>query len=641
LHAPIGVFAIARHDDALFMSEAWSITQGHWLGHYHNLTLAKGPGYPLFLALGYLLGFPLGLSQALLCLIAVASLSWTTWRLAAVKWLPASLCLLLVFDPAMLPLRVIRDSIYGMQVLLLLGLLWPALLVATQGRVRPGLAVASGLVFGWFWLTREEGVWLLPSLFILFAGTAWLGWHGQRRVGGVVRTALCFCGACVLVNLAFSTVNKLHYGNFVGVDFKEHQFKRALVALQSVQVGDVVPHVPVPEKVRSKIYEVSPAFAELRGNFENADSPVHGWQQFGCSVYPNTCGDYAGGWYMWALRDAVASHGYYRSPAAASAYYRRVANQVERACDDGRLQCRHSPIPFMPLISAAQWAEIPATLWHAVRVLVFAENRPPLDMQTSNESSDDSMKLSRADALLGRPLRTPAAWEAPAYRLIGWYYSRGTDWLDVHCAKDSGGGRAQLTRESSPDLVVAMHDPLASRQRFELELAGSCTWEWTDKQGAHALDIQALLHGAKALQQGRDTLYVDRIRLLASDTSDTSVMHGVHAVRAGLLVFYAVLLPILGGLGVLSALALLLMIALRKTPLRFATVLSVSLWAAVVMRLLVVTLVDVSAFPAINALYMTPAYPLMVVAALFSAYALLDGWEVASQRRLKKPNATH
>ncbi len=38
------------HDDLLFIRLAQNLAQGQWLGPYDNLTLSKGPFYPLWIA---------------------------------------------------------------------------------------------------------------------------------------------------------------------------------------------------------------------------------------------------------------------------------------------------------------------------------------------------------------------------------------------------------------------------------------------------------------------------------------------------------------------------------------------------------------------------------------------------------------
>ena len=54
------------HDDYLFVRLAKSILNGEWLGPYDQLTLVKGPVYPLFLAVAHHTGLPLLFVQQLL-----------------------------------------------------------------------------------------------------------------------------------------------------------------------------------------------------------------------------------------------------------------------------------------------------------------------------------------------------------------------------------------------------------------------------------------------------------------------------------------------------------------------------------------------------------------------------------------------
>ena len=65
---------------------------------------------------------------------------------------------------------------------------------------------------------------------------------------------------------------------------------------------------------------------------------------------------------MWALRDAAADNGYFKTPAVASRIFGDIANEVEAACADGKLPCRASPIAFMPPLSSSQLAAIPSSL---------------------------------------------------------------------------------------------------------------------------------------------------------------------------------------------------------------------------------------------------------------------------------------
>ena len=66
------------------------------------------------------------------------------------------------------------------------------------------------------------------------------------------------------------------------------------------------------------VAEVVPAFKPLELALEPGE-PLFGWQAPGCSAILTTCGDIAGGWFVWALRDAAAQNKFYISPGQASA----------------------------------------------------------------------------------------------------------------------------------------------------------------------------------------------------------------------------------------------------------------------------------------------------------------------------------
>jgi len=110
--------------------------------------------------------------------------------------------------------------------------------------------------------------------------------------------------------------------------------------------------IPVSASARSAIYAVSPKFAELKPHLEVG--ATEGWRGLSCAE--GICQDYAGGFFFWALRDAVAAEGYYRSPATAAQFYRQLATEIEQACDRGQLTCRRRGWGLLP---TWQWRILP------------------------------------------------------------------------------------------------------------------------------------------------------------------------------------------------------------------------------------------------------------------------------------------
>src|SRR5581483_2262150 len=72
-HTPITLLPDSPFDDALFVALGRSLANGNWLGPFNEVTLVKGPGYPIFLALGHWLGLSSALARGLFHCVAVVA----------------------------------------------------------------------------------------------------------------------------------------------------------------------------------------------------------------------------------------------------------------------------------------------------------------------------------------------------------------------------------------------------------------------------------------------------------------------------------------------------------------------------------------------------------------------------------------
>ncbi|MCI5151046.1 MAG: hypothetical protein D3916_16965, partial [Candidatus Electrothrix sp. MAN1_4] len=164
----------APHDDLLFIRQAHSLLSGNWLGEYNQLTLIKGPFYPIFIALCSYLNISLLTAQQLLyafaSLVAVRAFSPLVKR----KWLLLALFAFVLLNPFSYNYpavgRAFRLGIYPSLGLLVLscatGLVIRSWLHQTVEKLFFWSA-GTGIFLAAFWNTREESVWLLPSLFLL------------------------------------------------------------------------------------------------------------------------------------------------------------------------------------------------------------------------------------------------------------------------------------------------------------------------------------------------------------------------------------------------------------------------------------------------------------------------------------------
>ena len=364
LNAPALLLADWGYDDALFTDLAWHLVQGDWLGPYDDLTIAKGPGYPLFIAGVYQVHLPLKLVEHVVHLLAAGTMAGAATRVSRSRWLGLAVFTALALDPTYLGRWgsvVARDGIYGSLSLLLVGavllaltslpdltrrrLVWAAPAVALVGAV-------IGVVGAGYYLTREERIWLVPTVAasVVLAGALW--WrrgHGRTRPAVILVGALV-AGAAVTATLAVGSVaaeNEDRYGTSLTSDLAGGEIVRAYAEWQRIDVGEPMLLIPVTSLQREAAYRVSPAAAELEDYLDEADSRFMGPQW--CPPERARC-EYTGSYFVWAMREGAQVTGHGADGAEAQQFFGRMADEIAAACDAGDVPCvARGPASMPPL----------------------------------------------------------------------------------------------------------------------------------------------------------------------------------------------------------------------------------------------------------------------------------------------------
>jgi len=409
------MMTITPHDDLLFINQAAAILSGSWLGEYNQLTLIKGAFYPLFIALAYWVGIPLLAAQQLLQALASAVVVLALRPLIRWPWLGFLFFLVLLMHPFSYNYpavgRVLQLSVYSSLGLLTLALgIGLALRAAAPSRRALSWALSLGLAAGVLWVTRDESIWILPSLILL------LGWSCWRAVGqgwGRMRVALLLLlplAGWAVAPGAVCTMNLLHYGVFVRNELETPEFKAAYGGLLRVRTPDDRRFYPVVRLARQQAYQVSPSLREIEPLLEGEIG--HRWQSL-CSQSDmstetvrgaTACPDLPAAFFIWAFRDAVTSAGHHRQAGETLAYYRRVGEEIEQACDDGRLDCRPRITSLIP-----PWrSEYTALVWPTFRQ-IFGQivAQEPLSADTAGWlSRGDTRQAQLVGVVTGEPLLT-------------------------------------------------------------------------------------------------------------------------------------------------------------------------------------------------------------------------------------------
>lgn len=621
------------HDDLLFIRLADHLLQSGWLGPYDNLTLVKGPFYPLWIAFSFLLGIPLLLSQQLLyiaaCLVTDQALCPLVERPSA----RLALFSLLLFNPATssFPLTcVLRDALYpGLTLLMVAATL--GLFIRRHASIQPlvGWALMAGLATSAFWLTREEGIWMLPFLIPLWIWTLsaalFINWRDWRKTAIVILPWML----PVLAVLVVSWVNQAHYGVYAVVEFKTPEFQAAYGALTRVQHQEHKPQIPVPKEARQRIYAQSAAFAELRPFFEQEGF----WtlQGIGFSNHPAGGDEIGGGWFSWALRDAAAAAGYFNSGIQSAAFFQRLADEINAACEAQRLDCLEERVSLMPRWRREYLLPVIKQVVSGFTLLAAFKWLSPL-LPDYAASDGTPARLTLFTDLTRERLSAPALNDQGNLQVTGWAVHTSGGVLTAALVEPESDHTVALAQfVASPDITryfLAINQPLpsASQARFKAHghCARPCVLRISSEEGVLA-DVP-LKRGPTAWAAAPLWVYIDEARVdhLPQQTwlGDTKLRWLEKIAQA-----YQIALPWLGMIALIS-MSVWMARSFRNRKPTVPGLLALCIAMAIGARLLILAIIEVTSSPAMGVVYMSPLYPLLL---LGYGLMILDG--VADSRK--------
>jgi hypothetical protein len=605
---PIQALPSAGDDDALFTGMAHTLLTGHWLGPYTDVTLVKGIGYPLFIAASFVAGIPLNLAEQL-CAIGGAALAMRVVTRTGRPWVGLALFCVVLADPvAWHPdlSRVIREAAYSGETIALLSL---AALVAfpvpSASMARRGAAGTSlGLLCGLYWLTREEGIWLVPAVLLLPAAAALDGW----RRGAAAAAPLRLCRAALPWALTAAAmlgvigtvaqINRRFYGVAVTNELKSLPFRRAYGALSRIRPLRWQRYIVYPPDVRARAEAVSPAARALAPLL---DGPVGaGWAQIGCTeaaLVP--CVGFHAGWFLWVLRDAAQAAGQTRTARDARRFYNRLAQEIDSACATRQLSCLPARATLAPPFRW-QYAELTARELPHIAALT----------------------LGMGGGLVGTPPSEPPGAEFSDFASLAsplqashpqWLVATGSLQADRAASLDlSGASPVATSIETAPFPLIdpALPGTVATRFTFGTTCPPTqCTLHVATPDGATFGVKLAALHAGFHAQAHGAALYVQTVREGAAQPLAAAREAILQRVAAVIARHYARTVP--GAAN--AALAGLALATLRAKRDDAPASLLAFAWAcacAVACRILLLAYLQVTSVPSAAVRYASPAMPL-------------------------------
>lgn len=359
-------------DDLFYVKAAHNIIHGDWMGTYNQTTLIKGPFYAFFLVFSFLTGLPLFLNETFFYIAACILLFYAIQPLIRSHWWRLLLFSFLLFCPQSLAtfwnLRVYREFVY-LSLTLFVITFSIGLFLRIDRKLSSLIFWGSGLGLstGAFMLTREEGVWVYPVLFFILLAAVW-----QVRINKVsqkwIRTTIILLPILIsyLPTLIVSSVNYSHYGFWGYSENLDKDYLSIRNTLCSIETSSwKPPYRPISQKALSEAYKASAHLSELKTFIDANFDLYRTFSDRSISWKPDWFKDkyfiegqgIGNGHFIWLLRDALASKGYYSGGKFPRENIKAIADELEAACDNGTLKCRHDQ--GIPLVGSINMSNIP------------------------------------------------------------------------------------------------------------------------------------------------------------------------------------------------------------------------------------------------------------------------------------------
>jgi hypothetical protein len=362
------IYGSSTEFDALWY--VGSAKHWYWGAPYSFIAFVRPCAYPLFIAIVHFCGIPLRIAIELAQMAGYAVLI-AALRKAAV---PRALCLivfaLMILHPASLLYNnhSMSDSFYTAILPLALG--GSLLTLFTKKFVH---AAWTGVAYAVLWNTREES-FLIPIVLVVFFGLALL----QRREEPTRKAHLVFwlkragalAGTLAILVTAIYSANYRAFRSFAKSDLSSPAFEKTFKALLRIKPSHSLRYIAVNQEALRLAYDVSPAFAQLKPQFEKVSAPI--WTN---PVFDTLGIREYGPWFMWALRYTMANAGYYRDPVSTNAFFRKVARQINQACDEGRIPSRFVISSFLDPGAVSRIRYLPRSIGRIAKLFLFRHQK--------------------------------------------------------------------------------------------------------------------------------------------------------------------------------------------------------------------------------------------------------------------------
>lgn len=451
---PVFITGNSPHDDMALMNHANSVLNGNWFGEYSRYTLMKMPIYSLFLACCSFLNIPYLLGLGILYTFACITFIFSIKYLIKNETLLMLIYILLLISPVMLSYnaqKLYRMAIIPASVILVISC-FSAIYIRRNCNIKILIpwAIGAGFSLSFFWFTREDSIWILPFVVAAVCITiiSLFFKYKKEKKEIFIRSILVTTPIIILFgfNILFCTINYLSYGIFATNDLVSTNCAKVMNNIYKIEPEEEKPYVWINKSTVEELYKVSPTFSLLKNSMDIIYQGF--WQSWG--MYPND-GEIEGNYFLWALRDATASIGYYTDAKKTDEFYKKINSEIETAFKNGLLTKRKS---FVFSSIARSWKAENAKLLYdtSLESLDWIFNYKKMNTDLFKSTADNAIYLKNlrlSEIITKESLIYP---DENYIDLSGWVFAKNNNDKLEASVRNNTGNKYYLILKDSPDV---------------------------------------------------------------------------------------------------------------------------------------------------------------------------------------------
>ena len=314
------------YDDVLMIRESNSILNGNYLGVYNNMTLIKGPIFPLFLALVKTIRIPFPLSISILYIISSLFFLFSLKKIIKEKKILIIIFALIIFHPVTLSSelsqRIYRNCLSIPELLFFLGCIINVLF-SNKHKILNN--VSLGLIVSIMILTREDTIWTYVILIFMY-GYKLIKYLKEKEKTNIVLFLInLFPIFIIIINLnIMSLINYNHYNIYTYNELNDSYFKKAYSKILEIKDEEKIDKVAIPKSTFYKIADNVKIMNIDRNVIDNF-----------YEIFEDENGEINNGNMVWYFRNLVNYKNKFKDGKEASKFYKKLCIEMDDLFDKG------------------------------------------------------------------------------------------------------------------------------------------------------------------------------------------------------------------------------------------------------------------------------------------------------------------